>query len=290
MSTTKSKGKNPPRPPGTPWAETYPSRRRVRTTRQAGLSDMRRAFVGEYLRTLNASKAAVAAGCSARSAVKKGSDLLRTPAVAAAIEAAMAARAQRVQIDADDVLRMWVDVARADPNGLVEYRRGCCRYCYGEQHRYQRTAGEIERDREAWLIEDAKRARRNAERPPFDPKGGPGWNPNRPAVPECPECFGDGQGRVVVQDTRHLAPDVLRLYAGVKETKDGLQVLMASQERARELIGQHLGMLKARVAGDGEGGAIPVEHRVAPDLSKLSRETLRALKAAYGLGGNPDAG
>ena len=237
------------------------------------LAPKQQRFAEEYLVDLNATQAAIRAGYSPRTAADTGYDLLRSPRVAELIAELKAARSARVEIQQDDVLRLWIDVATADPNGLVQYRRGCCRYCHGRDHRYQRTRGERDRDLAAWALADEERLQRGKPRPPFDEQGGTGWNPNRQPVADCPECFGDGIGRVFVKDTRSLPAAVRSLYAGVKETKDGLQILMASQEKARELLGQHLGLIKHRHEHSGPDGA-PISHR--HELSDADLERIAA--------------
>src|SRR5579859_4228050 len=66
------------------------------------LSDRQRKFIAEYLIDLNATKAAVRAGYSPRSAADIGHALLRHHAgVKSALAAAMAEREQRTQVTAD---------------------------------------------------------------------------------------------------------------------------------------------------------------------------------------------
>ena len=61
-------------------------------------------FVEEYLVDLNATQAAIRAGYSERSARKQGHDNLKNPRIEAAITAAQAARSERTQITADQVV------------------------------------------------------------------------------------------------------------------------------------------------------------------------------------------
>lgn len=63
------------------------------------------AFCREYLVDLNSTQAAIRAGYSPRRADAIGYENLRKPEIAATIQAAMNARAERVQRSADDVLR-----------------------------------------------------------------------------------------------------------------------------------------------------------------------------------------
>src|SRR4051794_4256048 len=69
------------------------------------LTPKQEAFVAEYLTDLNATAAARRAGYSERTAEQAGYENLRKPEIAAAIGAAQASRAGRLEITADDVLR-----------------------------------------------------------------------------------------------------------------------------------------------------------------------------------------
>jgi len=68
------------------------------------------AFIREYLIDLNATQAAERAGFSAKTAYSIGQDNLNKPEIAAAIQAAMNARAERTEITADYVLKGIKDV------------------------------------------------------------------------------------------------------------------------------------------------------------------------------------
>jgi phage terminase small subunit len=77
-------------------------------------------FVAEYLIDLNATQAAIRAGYSARTAAEIGYELLRRPAVAAAIAEAQAARAQRMEITAD---RVVAELAKIGFANMADYMR-----------------------------------------------------------------------------------------------------------------------------------------------------------------------
>ncbi len=77
-------------------------------------------FVREYLVDLNATQAAIRAGYSAKRADAIAHENLRKPVIAKAIAAAMKARADAVEISAEDVLRMLADEARADLADLYD--------------------------------------------------------------------------------------------------------------------------------------------------------------------------
>lgn len=193
-------------------------------------------FVQEYLVDLNATQAAIRAGYSEKSARQMGAENLSKPSIQAAIAQAQQERAERTGITADRALREAWNVAIADARELVQVKVGCCRYCYGEGNRYQRTVGEMNRDREAWA---EKKDNAPAD---FDEKGGIGYDPLRMPFASCPECGGDGQPRVVLGDTRNLSPAAVSLYAGAKQTKDGIEIKMQDRGAALEKVFKHLGL------------------------------------------------
>lgn len=215
------------------------------------LTPKQQAFVDEYLVDLCAAAAARRAGYSERTAVCQAARLLSKANVQAAIASAMKARAARTEIDQDRIVRELWHVLTADANGLVEYRRTCCRYCYGEAHRYQFTAGEMEIARREHAAFVMKAQQDETEVPAelliFNPRGGIGFDPRKPPVDSCPECFGEGEGEVFVKDTRDLSPELRSLYAGVKRTKEGLEVKMHDKKAMGELLMRHLGMLNDKL-------------------------------------------
>lgn len=93
----------------------------------AELTPKQQRFVDEYLVDLNATKAAVRAGYSAKTAHSVGWENLRKPEIQQAIEKAMNDRSARVRMTADDVLRELAILARSDvthytvgDNGQIE--------------------------------------------------------------------------------------------------------------------------------------------------------------------------
>jgi hypothetical protein len=211
-------------------------------------------FVAEYIKDLNGLQAAIRAGYSPKTAAMQASRLLTKDNVKSLIQDAQARSMQRAEITADDIKRVLKGQALANPNDLTGWRIGACRYCWGEGNRYQRTAGEIERERETFETElnrlldsgDPKEAEKAAKMGEFDLRGGIGWNPNREPNPECAECFGEGVGRPFVRDTRTLSPGALALYAGLEITKDGVKIKTNSQESARLALAKHFGLLVDR--------------------------------------------
>ena len=210
---------------------------------RAPLTPKQVAFVQEYLIDLCATQAAIRAGYSAKTANVTGAKLLANAKVCAAVAAAQKARSERTQITADDVVRQLALLAFADPNELVEYRRTCCRHCYGDDFEFQET--EREQDKRRHEREAAWVKRKNAKPTDvfeFDELGGIGFNALKDPNGACPNCHGLGIERAVVKDTRALSPAGRRLYAGVKQTKEGIEVKMHDQLNALIQIGRHLGM------------------------------------------------
>lgn len=199
-------------------------------------------FAHEYLRDLNATQAYLRShpAASYRTAGEEGAKLLRHPLVGAEIARVRKQLLETITFDISTMLRREAEIAFADPRELVEHVVECCRYCHGVDHRYQRTVAEMEQARREHALGQAKPGKRTALAD-FDPEGGIGWDPRRAPHPDCPECHGRGVGRTIVHDTRNLSPAAQALYAGVKQTKDGLQVLMQDQAVARERIERHLG-------------------------------------------------
>ena len=86
---------------------------------QGPARDRRHRFVQEYLVDLNATQAAIRAGYSPRTAGSQAHDLLKVPEIRAAIQAGMDARAQRVGMTADEVLRELRVIGLSDVGDYV---------------------------------------------------------------------------------------------------------------------------------------------------------------------------
>lgn len=212
------------------------------------LSPKMQLFCHEWLRDLNATQAywRTHPGCNAMTARTEGNKLLQHPKVKAEIARLRAELAGAIQYDVETMLRREAEIAFADPRELVEHVVECCRYCHGIAHGYQRTRVEFTAAAKAHMLELAacKTAASRKALGEFDTQGGIGWDPRRAPHADCPECHGRGVGRTIVHDTRHLSPAAAALYAGMKETKEGVQVLMHDQATARERLERHLGLFE----------------------------------------------
>jgi len=205
-------------------------------------------FAVEYSRDMNGTQAAIRAGYAKASAAVEASRLLINANVKQAIDAVMNDRIEQGIFDGDMVISRWVEISQANPNSLTQYRRVNCRYCWGEGHRYQFTPAEMEDAKLALFDSNAKRVLDELPELEWDDKGGLGFVGNRDPHPECPECWGEGVGRPFFTDTRKLGRESLPLYAGVKQTKDGLEIQMHNQTDALDKLARHFGLYKDKLA------------------------------------------
>lgn len=216
-------------------------------------------FVLEYLKNFNGAAAAIAAGFAASNARFQASALLAKPDVQEMVAKAMVERAQRTKLDGDQVIQRLAQIASADSRELSELQIGACRFCWGKGNRYHRTPNEMVEFRKEW---DAKLKEKALKRgipieemdEEFDDLGGLGFNPTLDPNPNCPECFGDGHPRVVLKDTRNLSPEARLLFAGVKQTQHGIQILQHSQTEQLVNLGKHHGLFRDRLEVTGKDG------------------------------------
>lgn len=242
------------------------AKRTTPTQAQMPITPSEERFVEEYLIDLNGTQAYLRAypGAQANSARVQASRLLADPNVAEAIAAAKAIRSQKTGITAEVALEHVWGIATADVRELVEHRIGCCRYCWGDGYRYQRTAAEFERAENDLAKANEKAIENGKPVQDFDPQGGVGYDKRRAPNRDCPECFGEGVGRTIFKDTSKLSPGAAALYAGVKETKDGLEVKLHSKVEALEKTFKHLGLYEK-------------DNKQRSLLEGVSRETLKAV-------------
>ena len=212
-------------------------------------------FVAEYLVDLNASAAYKRAGYACKNdnvAGVEANRLLNNPKVQQRISEAMEKRVERTKITQDMVLQRWWEIATADPNELIAFRRCCCRNCFGKNHHYQWT--DEEEFQRAVAVE--RMAAQEAKRAPRDltDEGGYGFDRTLRPHPKCPECHGEGNGEVFAKDTRDASPQARALYAGVKVTKDGMEIKMRDQDAALTNVARHLGMFidRKEIGGPGD--------------------------------------
>ena len=176
----------------------------AKTPEDDSLNERQAAFVREYLVDFNASQAAIRAGYSEKTARSISSELLTKPDILSAIAKGQELLARRTEITQEKVLERYWQIATADPNALIEFRRRACKACWPEE-------------------------------------------PSRKDVnASCEGCDGEGVGYAHGHDSRRLSGPAKLLYAGVKQTKDGLEIKMHDQLAALNMVAKHIGMFVDR--------------------------------------------
>ena len=165
--------------------------------------------------------------CQGNAAYVTASQLLRNPKVAKAVRYLRNRRQQRNTAELDELIGRLMSIIRADPNLLSQYRRVNCRYCWGENHFYQW--------RDIQEFEEAEEKASNSGKP--KPQyGGLGFISNMDPNPECPRCSGEGEGQLVIGDTRDLEGNEHAYFLGVKQTKNGIEVITESKQAASAML------------------------------------------------------
>lgn len=89
----------------------------------ADLTEKQKRFCREYLRDLNASKAAIRSGYSKKTAGVQGHELLQNPEIQKRITRAIEARATRTDISIDKVVQELARVAFSDIQDFVNWNK-----------------------------------------------------------------------------------------------------------------------------------------------------------------------
>lgn len=240
-------------------AKTKPKKKPVCIGRKPkGMSARCIRFCHEYVIYLNGTQSAIRAGYSKTHADVTACRLLRNVQVKTFIDELKAKVAEKLEIRQEDIVEELHRNFFADANELTEYRRICCRYCHGTDNQYQYTPAELKKAKSFHerknMEAEAMGIKLTAAQKKFDTQGGIGYDPRKLPSLECPECFGEGHGEVFMKDTRMLSKQARAMYAGVKQTKDGTEVMMHSKQAMGQLLMRHLGMLndKVKVSGDAD--------------------------------------
>ncbi len=171
---------------------------------------------------------------------------------------------EKLQFGIPDLLKQWVLMATTSVTELIEHRRNCCRFCYGIDGNYQWI------DEKEFAIELARALDDNLKPPTND--GGFGFNPTLPLNEGCKRCFGEGIGSIFITDTRNFSPGAKLLYRGIRKAKNSIEVLVADQQNAREMIAKYLGMFDNDKKGTGPGAQ--------KELPFIKQETVDPIEAS----------
>lgn len=214
-------------------------------------------FVEEYCKDRNGTQAAIRAGYTQNpdSAGVVAARLLGDVRIQELIVAEQARVTREARVEAADILREYLDLASADPSKIMQVRRVNCRYCWGVGHQYQWKAREYAEacDNE---MRAASRERREVKMP--DCGGGFDYRHNAEPNPVCPECGGEGHEDIFFKDTDGLTGPERKLIAGVKRTRDGLEIKLRDQDAALKILAQYAGLLIDRKELTGKDGT-PLE-------------------------------
>lgn len=188
--------------------------------------------------------------CSQRVAEVNASRLLRSARVQEEIAIAIEARAKRINITHDDVLRRLFAMMTADTNDIVQWRHSSCRHCYGKGHAFQW------RDKEEYqlAISAEQRAAKEEERPPreISDAGGFGYDESLMPNEDCPKCKGDGHGHFHLNDTRMLRGGARLMYQGLEQTKEGIKPKLVDKANIIDKVMRHLGMFNDKLTLKGD--------------------------------------
>lgn len=195
-----------------------------------GLSDQQMIFAQHVVEGKTRVEAYRLAGYTGtgNAAYVTASQLLRNPKVSRYVHHLRNERQRRYAAELDDVIGQLTAIINADPNEIAQYRRVNCRYCWGNEHKYQW------RDIAEQLAAERK-AEADGAHPP-DTSGGIGFVDNGDPNPECLRCNGEGVGEPFFADTRDLEGDARYLLQGVKLGKFGIEILTADKDSARKEI------------------------------------------------------
>lgn len=200
----------------------------AKTPDDFGISDQQMIFAQHVVDGKSRIEAYRLAGYSGtgNAAYVTASQLLRNPKVSRYVHHLRNERQRRYAAELDDVIGQLTAIINADPNEIAQYRRVNCRYCWGQEHKYQ------------WRdIAEQLSAERKAEADgvaPPDTSGGIGFIDNADPNPECPRCNGEGTGEPFFADTRDIEGDARYLLHGVKLGKFGIEILTADKDSARK--------------------------------------------------------
>jgi phage terminase small subunit len=148
-------------------------------------------------------------------------------------------------------------IGHADPSSIFRVRLGNCRHCHG-----------IDFGR-MWRDDEYAEAIAEAEAKPGTPMpslaGGLGWRPFTPPNENCPECGGAGVPHQQLRDMDDWDEDGRLLFAGIKPTKYGIEVVTHDQPKHLEIGLRVAGGFKDSLNLTGALGVVAKIAELAPD-------------------------
>ncbi len=187
------------------------------------------------------------------------------PRIAQRIAEIQAEALKPLAVDRDWLLRWWLARMTYDPAEISAWVVGACRHCHGEGFGYQWTPAEFFA---ACTAAEATNA------PLPDIGGGLDFNSRAGPRDDCPECHGKGIGRTNFTDTSELSVKARAAFDGIKQTKDGIEIIMADRGAAAKEFAKLSGfdVVQVKLLADD----IPDAER----LAELAKDPA-AISAAY---------
>lgn len=158
---------------------------------------------------------------------------------------------------------------------LMQHVRVCCRYCHGQDHKYQwvditeylTQLSHVEEQNED------RRARKVRELPLPDDTGGYGYDPQADPVITCPKCEGYGIERTIFADTTKLEGPARAILKGIKVSEKGIEYQLHDVDKAKDRLLRATGSFgddAASVARGAAAGAAAGSAAGAAAASKLA--------------------
>lgn len=165
---------------------------------------------------------------------------------------------------------------------ITQHRHVCCRYCHGDQHRYQWVDFE-EYLHALQMIDDQNAKRREIGKPelpqPSD-AGGYGYDPQAEPNLFCPRCEGRGTQVMTIADTTTLQGPARALVKGVRMTTSGVEVVFHDVDKAKERLLRAGGILKDDAASAAKGAALGAAAGAAAAIAAAERAKEMTLEEA----------
>lgn len=250
------------------------------------LTPKQEAFAQAFVATRNKSmayrQAYDVATTNRQTIYSNAADLCNLPQVAVRITELNNEAAGRCVLTKTAFIDMIAQRLLANRSDVMRTVRVCCRHCYGVGHKYQ-WVDELEYVTELAAVLDWNSAYPKARKPVPDDAGGYGFDPHAEPAATCTvrPCLGHGELRTIITDTDKLTGGAALIFEGVKETKDGIEVKMASWASDAALFMKATGldsndleaMMRGAAAG-AAGGAIAAQ-AVAEKVKDMTADDTR---------------
>lgn len=241
-------------------------------------SPLEEKFIQAYLANhRRAETAAILAGIGARSAAIHARGMLRRPRVQQRLAELELDSLKRQQLDADKLIRTEYLLATTSIiDELYNVIVPPCRFCWGENNRFQYTHGEQEKRFDDYMSLSNKAQKAKG---PLDAKGGSGFDIDADPNPDCPHCFGRGdvQRPIIVPKPLHEVSMRGRMMIGGIKLKDGMiEYQIRDQDGALRAINNGMraaALLKETPEGNRIIDITPSQGGKATELKRIARIT-----------------